>query len=83
MFALGEYARRVETSKAPPVITLETDEGRQQFTLDDKSPSRVLRVPLHAGFKARAATSAGGFARVSLSSKPELAPQQAVSSNGL
>ena len=83
VFALGEYARRVETSKAPPVITLETDEGRQQFTLDDKSPSRVLRVPLHAGFKAQAATSAGGFARVSLSSKPELAPQQAVSSNGL
>ncbi|NRB27701.1 MAG: hypothetical protein HRU37_08480, partial [Roseibacillus sp.] len=77
------YARRVETLSAPPVITLETDEGRQQFTLDDKSPSRVLRVPLHEGFKARATTSTGGFARVNLASKPALAPQQAVSSNGL
>ena len=83
VFALGEYARRVETLSAPPVITLETDEGRQQFTLDDKSPSRVLRVPLHEGFKARATTSTGGFARVTLASKPALAPQRAVSSNGL
>ena len=83
VFALGEYARLVESGNAPPTITLETDEGRQQFVLNDQSPSAFIRIPLHKGLKANAATSTQGFARVKLASKPELAPQQSVSSNGL
>ena len=83
VFALGEYARLVESGNAPPTITLETDEGRQQFVLNDQSPSAFIRIPLHKGLKANAATSTQGFARVKIASKPELAPQQAVSSNGL
>ena len=83
VFALGEYARLVETSEAPPVMTLVTDEGRREFTLDDESPSNHMRIPLHGGLKAEATSSKGGFARVHLSSKPRLAPQKAVSQNGL
>jgi len=83
VFALGEYARLVESGNAPPTITLETDEGRQQFVLNDQSPSAFIRIPLHKGLKANAATSTQGFARVKLASKPELAPQKPVSSNGL
>ena len=83
VFALGEYARLAESSAAPPVITIETDGELQRFTLDDEMPSRRLRLPLHQGLTATATTSTGGFARVKLSSKPELAPQKPVSSNGL
>ena len=83
VFALGEYARLVESSDAPPVITLVTDEGRQEFALDNKSPSRHLSIPLHGGLKTEATSSQGGFARVHLASKPKLAPQKAVSQNGL
>ena len=83
VFALGEYARLVEAPGAPPLITLVSDEGSQEFALDDKSPSRQLRIPLHDGLRAEASSSQGGFARVQLSSKPKLIPQKAVARNGL
>ena len=83
VFALGEYARLAETSTAPPVITFKTDEGIQRITLDNQNPTKLIRIPLRQGLVAGAITSTGGFARIKLSSKPNLSPQKPVSSNGL
>ena len=83
VFALGEYARLAETSTAPPVITFKTDEGIQRITLDNQNPTKLIQIPLRQGLVARALTSTGGFARIKLSSKPNLSPQKPVSSNGL
>ena len=83
VFALGEYARKVETQSAPPNIKFATDEGQRQFTLDDKKPSERVTIPLHGGMTAIASAPQGAFARVTIASKPRIAPQQAVSKNGL
>lgn len=59
VFALGEFARKVETQSAPPTITLDLDSGQQQFTLNEDSPSESFRLPLHGKLSASAATSKG------------------------
>ncbi|MFP6878013.1 MAG: MG2 domain-containing protein [Roseibacillus sp.] len=83
IFALGEYARKVETQSAPPVISFATDGGNREIKLDDKNPSAQVSIPLHGGLKALAAAPQGAFARVHLASKPKIAPQRSVSKNGL
>ena len=59
VYALGEYARRVETRGAGSVIQLAAGGDSREIRLDDETPSESLRLPLHGELQAAALRSAG------------------------
>lgn len=83
IYAMAQYARDVEAQSAPPIITFTTDTKKEEFTLDDKQRSKTVTLPLHAGLRADAQGPKGAIARIKISSKPRIAPTQAVAKNGL
>ncbi len=83
LLAMGAYAQVHETSREDITIVLETSDGREEIIIPRDKASHSITLPLEGGFKLLFSSDARTYVQTTLASKPEIAPVQPVSKNGL
>ncbi|NWK57066.1 hypothetical protein HW115_15695 [Verrucomicrobiaceae bacterium N1E253] len=81
--AMASYARNVEKNQAPSTLQLIVGKETKHITLDQKSPTEFISVPLQEGLQIIASSNNRSYARIRLSSKPEIAPSGPWAHDGL
>ena len=80
---MAAYARNVEKHRQPSTLELVTAAGSKTITLDTKSPTQSIRIPLGDDLKLLATTNNKAFINVELKAKPKLAPTSAWGNKGM
>lgn len=83
LIAMGAYARTHETSSAEIHLVLETAEGPLTATIPKDKASHRVKLPLTANFTLMVSADARTYVHATLAARPEIAPVQPVSQNGL
>ncbi len=81
LLAMAAYAG--EENWEPSELVIETGGDPEVVTVDMKNPVASRRLPLHPGLKLGVRSDGPAFARVTLASKPKIAPLKPVSAEGM
>ena len=83
MHAMAAYADRFKPEAGDITLTLTADAAPREVVLNPNAPTSSVEIPLHPGLKLTMRSDKVAFARVRVASKPALAPQRPVSTNGM
>ena len=82
IYAIGDYASRVENYDETATIELVTADGTRTITLGKDNYSETVKLPLHADTKALLKSTGSLYVRTVLAAKPPIASQPPVSKGG-
>ncbi|MDP3851275.1 MAG: MG2 domain-containing protein [Luteolibacter sp.] len=83
LIAMGLYAENEDSDSAAITLRLDGNDGLESLQLTADAPTTTRSFPLAPRMKLTLSADHRAFVRLSLASKPPVAPRQPVSNNGL